>query len=334
MELGEANSVDDRVKNGESLPPAPMTDSEVSSVIMTMKGEQLASDQMNFVKSIMKDRSVTCSQAGSMLEIVKNGLVQRIMAVEALKGKVTDLPRGLPLLLTPLTGPIRHDIASEIGGIKGIMMAQKMDGLKPEELHAVKHAVKKTGVKVFKLSKNVQPMKLEGASRLKPTGFGSPTGYPARQSVADIAEDLVGERPDTPENGFAADHVEKLRRHVLNGQVQEPVYGDLNKLCLALGFGGLPAPPARLVPVAVVHKAAANFLLSPKKRGAGNARTPSKDVLPSAPVFTGNGLPDAAPNNKQEWPAQPGAIESEPPSPEPHQPQSQRAQSKMTEESC
>eukprot|EP00416_Gambierdiscus_australes_P014823 CAMPEP_0171076716 /NCGR_PEP_ID=MMETSP0766_2-20121228/13595_1 /TAXON_ID=439317 /ORGANISM="Gambierdiscus australes, Strain CAWD 149" /LENGTH=224 /DNA_ID=CAMNT_0011533717 /DNA_START=41 /DNA_END=714 /DNA_ORIENTATION=+ len=98
-----------------SEPPA-LTDDELEELVTRMQSQQLGTDQRMIAAETLEGRSLTCCQAGALLRVVQLGIMQRMLAFEVFRGRLSDLPEGLPKLLEPLSGQILMDVGIELGG--------------------------------------------------------------------------------------------------------------------------------------------------------------------------------------------------------------------------
>mmetsp|Transcript_87604 Transcript_87604/g.246084 ORF Transcript_87604/g.246084 Transcript_87604/m.246084 type:complete len:289 (-) Transcript_87604:114-980(-) len=196
----------------------PMSDSEVKAIIRHMRTLQLATDQRRVVTQVLTRRTLTCAQAGVVLEAVRNKIVQRLLAFEELKGKLSDVDSGLRELLRPLSGPIREDVARHLSGSTGVQFVREM-------------------------ADNPQEQSREGTPPIFDPDLDNATVLESPL----LSEVLTASSLSTPNlHQRRADWVEpmeRLRAHVENGQVRGAVHKDLSAAFDALGLRPLQAPP-------------------------------------------------------------------------------------------
>jgi len=200
----------------------PLTDEDVADLCDAMKRKALATDQRVLVNEYLSGRSLTCQQAGILLQTVKLGLMQRKLAFEVLQGRVSDIPDGLHHLLDALSGPIRRDVEASFRD-------PPTDG-----------SIQRTRTRAFLFSNGADLPSNKVAPEI------------SRSSTEPVKLDnfpLDRRKPNWQES------VEKLRSHVVNGDVSVSglLHEDLAGLFEALGLGPLPAPmpqPDGAVPIA------------------------------------------------------------------------------------
>lgn len=190
----------------------PFSDEEVTNLLISIRKQSLATDQRNLVTEKLDGRSLTCQQAGALLEAVKLGFIQRKIASEVISGRLSDLPDGLPDVLAPLTGEIRREMEARC--------------LSPRSLAARREAEK---VARESSSTPVEPFDRSAPQTLSNSLFtmSSPKRAPAN---------------GRKENWHNC--VDRVREHVANGNVTGELYQDLAAAFDALGLGPLPAPVA------------------------------------------------------------------------------------------
>jgi len=103
----------------------PLSDEDVCNLLDGMRQKALGTDQKILVREVLKARSLTCRQAGILLETVKTGLMQRMLALEVFPGRLSDLPDGLPYILEPLSGNIRRDVEAKFDLPNGNAIVQE-----------------------------------------------------------------------------------------------------------------------------------------------------------------------------------------------------------------
>lgn len=91
-----------------------VTDAEVDELATAMRGMALAMDQRTLCVKTLAGRSLSCSQAGTVLGAVKAGIAQRIMAREVLHGRILGLPEGLEDVLSAIPAELRSDVKAAL----------------------------------------------------------------------------------------------------------------------------------------------------------------------------------------------------------------------------
>lgn len=200
----------------------PLTDEDVKDLCDAMKRKALATDQRVLVNEYLSGRSLTCQQAGILLQTVKLGLMQRKLAFEVLQGRVSDIPDGLHHILDALSGTIRRDVEASFRD-------PPTDG-----------SIQRTRTRAFLFS--------NGPDLLLPSNNVAP-------EVTLVEPLKLDNYPPDRRKPNWQESVETLRSHVVNGDVtvSGPLYEDLVALFEALGLGPLPAPmpqPDDAVPIA------------------------------------------------------------------------------------
>jgi len=92
----------------------PLSDNDVLLLVKAMRKLDLAMDQRSLVMKALAGRVLSCCQAASLLTAIQMGLVQRIVAIEVLASRLTDLPTGLPQILEPLSKPLRGEVERKL----------------------------------------------------------------------------------------------------------------------------------------------------------------------------------------------------------------------------
>lgn len=235
----------------------PLTDQDVRDLCDAMKRKALATDQRVLVNEYLSGRSVTCQQAGILLQTVKLGLMQRKLAFEVLQGRVSDIPDGLHHLLDALSGPIRKDVEASFRD-------PPTDG-----------TIQRTRTRAFLFS--------NGADL--PSNKVDPDVTPVEPRKLDNYP-LDRRKPNWQES------VEKLRSHVVNGDVSVSglLHEDLVGLFEALGLGPLPTPTSPIAAGAPPVPAAMPNAVPPPNRDPPPARlgSDSRVVRPTSAKSNGS----------------------------------------------
>lgn len=236
----------------------PLSDADVNDLAEAMRGKALATDQRILVSERLAGRSLTCKQAGLLLQTIKLGLMQRILAFEVLQGRLSDLPDGLNHVLEPLAGPqLRKDVKA---------------GLQSPEPTRVsfldKHDNEKLMAKTFCHSTSMPVSTGEDSTSLV-TPL-SPTYCDSRHSLP-----LDNRKPGWEHS------VDRLRARVKNGDVAPELHEDLAHVFEALGLG--PLPPSR--EFAVQRSATVGHLSSAQSDPSHNTSDILQELtLPGAPI--------------------------------------------------
>mmetsp|Transcript_67788 Transcript_67788/g.201680 ORF Transcript_67788/g.201680 Transcript_67788/m.201680 type:complete len:291 (-) Transcript_67788:93-965(-) len=196
-------------RDPEPRVPTALADFEAEALAVRMRNQQLGTDQRLLAADALRGRVLTCRQAGSLLGVIQLGIMQRIFAFEVLKGRLSDLPDGLPDLLDPLSGQILLDVGSEFGGVPfdhGLYTSRST------------------------------------ASTSSHTTADSGTGPLAELSPRQAAARRVRNPCQALEKGRRdwTDSVDRLRVHVCHGDVSDALYEDVRSVFDALGLGALP----------------------------------------------------------------------------------------------
>lgn len=194
----------------------PLTDADVKELAEAMRRKALATDQRILVSERLGGHSLTCRQAGVLLQTIKLGLMQRILAFEVLQGRLSDLPDGLPYVLEPLSGSIlRRDV--EVG----LQNPQRT----PSTGSFLDNY--KSSVSTSNSNDCITPIKPFHSRPQSPTAsVGSSTMM------------------DNRKPGWESS-VDRLRARVNKGNVAPEVYEDLAHVFEALGLGPLQGQPTR-----------------------------------------------------------------------------------------
>lgn len=194
----------------------PLSDADVKELAEAMRRKALATDQRILVSERLGGHSLTCRQAGVLLQTIKLGLMQRILAFEVLQGRLSDLPDGLPYVLEPLSGSIlRRDV--EVG----LQNPQRT----PSTGSFLDNY--KSSVSTSNSNDCITPIKSFHSRPQSPTA-----------SVGSSA------MTDNRKPGWESS-VDRLRARVNKGNVAPEVYEDLAHVFEALGLGPLQGQPAR-----------------------------------------------------------------------------------------
>lgn len=193
----------------------PLSDDEFSRLLLEVENLQLATDQHAAAEAALKGRTVTCAQGGDLLGVVRLGLMKRMVAFGVLRGRISDLPHGLPALLRPLSGQILHDVGQQFGG----------DAFEPE------------------MYKRAFSSRSNGTESTAPTARATPVSPVTIPSEQNYWPKVV--RATLPERRHDwADSVERLRSRMINTPVPDAVYLEVRDVFDALGLGELPARQA------------------------------------------------------------------------------------------
>jgi len=199
----------------------PLSDADVSEMAQAMRQKALATDQRILVSERLGGHSLTCRQAGVLLQTIKLGLMQRILAFEVLQGRLSDLPDGLPYVLEPLAGNIlRKDV--EVG----LQNPQQSSSSRGNFMDKYNNS-----------SSSSSNLAISGNHRATPV-----KSFNSRPSSPTISLGSGGSLLDNRKPGWEVS-VNRLRARVKNGDVAPEVYEDLNHVFEALGLG--PLQPAR-----------------------------------------------------------------------------------------
>lgn len=242
-----------------------MTDDEVGDLATAMRGMALAMDQRKLCVKTLAGRSLTCSQAGTVLGNCTAGIAQRMLAREVLHGHIRGLPQGLEDALAPISAELRSDVKAALlapaGGSPNIVRSITAPARVKESM-----------------------LRPDSSDEDKDERGGAEISRPAWQK-------------DWPEC------VERLRARVGEEEMSAGLYGDLADTFQALGLGPLPPPSARgssaastRTPVDAVASACElpsrpsppSAALEPKAAPQAPTRLPAP--LPPAPV-PGGSLP-------------------------------------------
>mmetsp|Transcript_46833 Transcript_46833/g.125544 ORF Transcript_46833/g.125544 Transcript_46833/m.125544 type:complete len:298 (-) Transcript_46833:112-1005(-) len=197
--------------------PTVLSNLELQALVVRMRGQQLGTDQRELAAQALQGRMLTCRQAGAMLGVVQLGIMQRMLAFEVLRGRLSDLPDGLPDLLQPLSGRILVDVGNELGG-------DSFDkALYSDRLASARGTPSTFTGDGTDLVSAVAPSALLAASPRE-----------VARSELDIHPALQKKQSDWVES------VDRLRTHVCNGDVSDSLYEDVRSVFDALGLGQLP----------------------------------------------------------------------------------------------
>lgn len=105
---------DTKEGDGFSQECMPLSDNDVLLLVNAMRKLDLAMDRRSLVTKALAGRVLSCCQAASLLTAIQMGLMQRIVAIEVLASRLTDLPVGLPQLLEPLSSSLRGEVERKL----------------------------------------------------------------------------------------------------------------------------------------------------------------------------------------------------------------------------
>jgi len=192
---------------------SPMSDDEFSQLLADIESLQLATDQHAAAEAALKGRTVTCAQGGDLLGAIRLGLMKRMVAFGVLRGRISDLPQGLPALLRSLSGQILQDVGQEFGG----------DAFEPANYKQVLSS---------RSSATESTIPSTRATPVSPIPF-------EQNNWSKVA------RATLPERRYDwAESVERLRSRMVTTPLPDAVYQDVRDVFDALGFGELPAQQA------------------------------------------------------------------------------------------
>lgn len=194
----------------EDRQPTAILDEDIQDIVARMRKQQLATDQMNIADKALHGRSLNCKQGGEILETVSLGIMQRKLALGVLRGRLSDLPDGLPDLLAPLEGEIRNDVSRLLGG---------------------------GGGQVFCVTER------RGSRRLSPLPAIATPASPVTEQARKVIPG-GGQLPpigQLPEGTAWREPLDRLRKDVRNSaEVPDSVYDDVSSVFEALGLAPLP----------------------------------------------------------------------------------------------
>jgi len=107
-------TADTKEGNDLSQERIPLSDDDVLLLVQAMRQLDLAMDRRSLVTRAMAGRVLSCYQGATLLTAIQMGLMQRIVAIEVLASRLTDLPTGLPQLLEPLPQSLRGEIQRKL----------------------------------------------------------------------------------------------------------------------------------------------------------------------------------------------------------------------------
>jgi hypothetical protein len=215
----------------------PLTDADMKVLLAELRQMALATDKRCLVSEFLMDRSLTCKQAGILLETVKLGLVQRMLAYEVLPGRLSDLPDGLPYILEPLPVPIRIDVEANFRGPnahkKRIM---RSNFLLPQS--NITKAFTMPDLRLNSLAENL-------VTEMTPVEQVPPVEQIKLDSVRTTSSRSIAivERRQAD----LSECCHRLRSYATNVDLPTPVYQDLTAVFQALGFPPLPTPTSNEV---------------------------------------------------------------------------------------
>ncbi|CAE8732782.1 unnamed protein product, partial [Polarella glacialis] len=76
---------------------SPLAEEDLALLLARVKRTQLATDQVELVSQALEGHTLTCSQAGLLLQAIKLGLLQRILVFQVFRGRLSDAASGLDL---------------------------------------------------------------------------------------------------------------------------------------------------------------------------------------------------------------------------------------------
>jgi len=209
----------------------PIVDDDVDRIIAEMRSKMLATDQMMVAAKALDGRSLSCKHGSKIIAIVHLGIMQRKLAMEVLRGRLNDLPDGLPDLLEPLQGEIRKEVGAICGNGAALPPPPlKIEGVKPYCPPLATAA----------LPPAVAPSALPSLSKPELPSLSKPVLPSLSKPVlpATLPRDAQWEEP-----------MERLRRDVCTPEVPLSIYNDVAAVFDALGLPPLPArAEARSVP--------------------------------------------------------------------------------------
>lgn len=190
----------------------PFLDADLEDVVARMRQQQLATDQRNIAEKALEGRTLSCRQGGEILQIVTLGIMQRKLALEVLRGRLSDLPEGLPDLVAPLEGEIRNDVTRVFSDAS---------------THALSQG-RSTGSRSFSPNfRGPTTAMTELATKVRSGGDDRGAGK------------LTGQQ--LPEGTAWREPLDRLRKDVCNSaQVPDRVYDDVGAVFEALGLAPLP----------------------------------------------------------------------------------------------
>lgn len=193
----------------QSAEALPMDADELEALVLEMRKMQLATDQRAVAERFLSGRSLTCSQAANILEVVQLGIMKRMLARDVLRGRLSDVPEGLNMITDGLSGQLQSDIARELGGINtsgftdGRSSSVSLMGENSSSVETLKRSM---------------TMPMRSSSNAAQTTLG-----PGLRRRADWAES-----------------VERLRLRACSGDGSDLLYEDIRSVFEALGLGTLP----------------------------------------------------------------------------------------------
>lgn len=252
----------------------PLSDEDVCNLLDGMRQKALGTDQKILVREVLKARSLTCRQAGILLETVKTGLMQRMLALEVFPGRLSDLPDGLPYILEPLSGNIRRDVEAKFDLPNGNAIVRERSSClfslpssaslsrdwrnesfhwKPREGDVADDAAVEESAPDIRRCQTMpeftsanrwnDPVELtkrweDPVERIPPSALIEPLKLDSFRSVLSPCRSISEVDRRKPN---WAESVERLRGHVTNGELSGPLYEDLAAVFEALGLPPLPA---------------------------------------------------------------------------------------------